>query len=116
MAECLNILRHPHYNAYWTLNNLPHAWARSGQTSLLFRLLGHEEYREKLAARGFGDPALALETENYYIDNPDLVSLMYHAGYLTIKQIDGAKGDAGTTCLDFPNQEVRSTFGTSLLR
>ncbi len=116
LAECLNILRHPHSNPYWTLDNLPHAWARSGQTSLLSRLLGQEEYGENLASRSFGDPVGVLETENYDIDNPDLVSLMYHAGYLTIQQVNGPDRDGRITGLGFPNQEVRSTFGTSLLR
>lgn len=114
LSLCLASLRSAGPGSEWTLDNLPNAWADSGTTASLFRLWKTGRYRAPLeTALRTACPWQVVRQPKYDAAQMDIAALMFHAGYLTVKEErTGAK--ASRAGLDFPNEEVRLTFRTAL--
>ncbi len=83
-------------------------WFETGTPSFLVRHLKKENYLlDDITANGVD--ASVLTGSNY--DHPDVITLLYQTGYLTIKSFDRR---FGLYYLDYPNMEVKSGFLKSL--
>lgn len=83
-------------------------WFETRTTSFLVRYLKHGNYNlDNISKNDFSVETL---TEANYV-NPAPITLMYQAGYLTIKDF---KPDFFTYNLDYPNVEVKRGFMHSL--
>lgn len=83
-------------------------WFETGTPGFLVRFIQQGNYLlEDITSNGV--PAAKLTGSNY--ENPDVITLMYQSGYLTIKGYDERYG---IYFLDYPNQEVESGFLHSL--
>lgn len=61
-----------------------------------------------------GKPVTDLLLDSYDIDNPELTSLLWQTGYLTIREQKYERGRL-TYILDYPNREVRDSWFSVLL-
>lgn len=85
-------------------NNINNYWADSGSPSYLIRLLNKcNESIDQLAGRYF--PSESFITANANNEYP--LPMLYQSGYLTIKDYDSRRN---RFLLDFPNNEVKSSF------
>lgn len=85
-------------------------WFSSGTPTFLVRRLNEINFNPKQFSDGF---LFITEDEisDYRPDNPDIVPLLYQSGYLTLKNYNERYDNYS---LDFPNDEVKYGFMTSL--
>ena len=101
------------YNPFSLLNTLKAGkfreyWFETGTPSFLVRMLRRGNYLLEDLTRDMV-PASRLTGSNY--ETPDVVTLLYQAGYLTIKEYDPR---FGLYRLGYPNREVENGFMQSL--
>ena len=83
-------------------------WFETGTPTFLVRFIQQGNYlMEDITSNGV--PAAKLSGSNY--EKPDVITLLYQSGYLTIKDYDERYG---LYFLNYPNQEVESGFLHSL--
>lgn len=83
-------------------------WFETGTPTFLVRFIQQGDYLlEDITSNGV--PASKLTGSNY--EKPDVITLLYQSGYLTIKDYDERYG---LYFLDYPNNEVESGFLHSL--
>ena len=91
--------------ARWKLIGWPNYWSESGTPQFLVRMARNGN----LPLSGEPPPFHRLMRTTYDLNNIDCGSLMLQTGYLTLRL------DRGRLRYDYPNNEVRLTFASSLL-
>ncbi len=106
------------YNPYGTLlffkKNLLYRsyWFETSTPQFLIQLLQKKYYHTP----DFSDLSVGYDQlVRFDIENLDLTTLLFQAGYLTIKQVD-ISFNQETFHLGFPNQEVRSNFSKLIFK
>lgn len=118
LNACLQQLLDPDTALSWDLDNLPNVWVESGQSRLLFS--AWRNHLRSASAPKFPDTLLqadisAVQKSNFDVADPDLLILMYQAGYLTRKQIRDPATEAWRDVPYFPNREVALTYHQTFL-
>ena len=106
LACCLRDLRNQDNAAWVKVTGWPNHWAESGNPMFLIRLMKEGHY--PLPADP--PPWDSLMHTAYSLDRVDFVPLMVQTGYYTLRQ-----DTDGDLYLDYPNDEVRRTYGRELL-
>jgi len=96
----LNFFQKRDYRNFWFSTGTPTLWVKLMRRRFVYRL-------EEIEVSNLVLESFTLEK----FDELDLDSLMLQTGYLTIK----AKTDEGSYILNYPNEEVRRSFGQFLL-
>ena len=106
LACCLRDMQDRNHVRRWAITGWPNHWAVSGTPMFLIRLMKEGQY--PLPADP--PPWDNLMNTAYSLDTVDFVSLMFQTGYYTLCQ-----DKDGDLYLDYPNDEVRRTYGHELL-
>ena len=98
------------YNPFSLLNfmadrTFENYWYTTGTPTFLFEQLKKRKLGDMDGAR-----ASANTLANFYTDNPDMASLLFQTGYLTIKKVTGQIYELG-----YPNREVKESLLDGLL-
>ena len=104
LACCLRDMQDRNHVRRWALTGWPNHWAVSGTPMFLIRLMKEDQY----LLPADPPPWDSLMNTAYGLDTVDFVSLMF--GYYTLRQ-----DTDGDLYLDYPNDEVRRTYGHELL-
>jgi hypothetical protein len=104
------------YNPFGLLNHFGNNgkfmsyWYDTGTPTFLINLI----VKQKIDIVGLTHLQTAYKDfSKYDIENMEAVPILYQAGYLTIKDYDD---ETEVFILDYPNEEVRSSFSQSLLK
>ena len=106
LLNCLQDMQAATAGARWQWLGWPNYWAASGTPQFLVRMAREGNFG--LASEP--PPVDQLMHATYDLTNIDSSSLMLQTGYLTLRM------DQGRLCYDYPNNEVRLTFSSSLLQ
>jgi hypothetical protein len=97
---------------FFQKKKLANYWFESGSPSFLVRLI--KQYRvdvKKLENHKVGESVF----NSFDIDQMHVVSLLFQAGYLTIKKIETTEQEKRFYYLSYPNSEVKESFIENLL-
>src|SRR5690606_10805494 len=102
--------QHRLYNPFSLLNLMKslafmNFWSTTGTPPFLFEQLKKRKLGDMEGAR-----ASANTLANFHTDNPDMASLLFQTGYLTIKKVTGQVYELG-----YPNREVKESLLDGLL-
>ena len=106
LACCLRDMQDRNHVRRWAITGWPNHWAVSGTPMFLIRLMKEGQY----PLPEDPPPWDNLMNTAYGLDTVDFVSLMFQTGYYTLRQ-----DKDGDLYLDYPNDEVRRTYGHELL-
>ena len=106
LACCLRDMQDRRNIKRWAITGWPNHWANSGTPIFLIQLMQEGGY--PLPADP--PPWDNLMNTAYDLDTVDFISLMVQTGYYTLRQ-----DTDGDLYLDYPNDEVRRTYGRELL-
>ena len=107
LACCVRDMQDRRNVKRWTVTGWPNHWAVSGNPMFLIRMMKEGQY----PLPEDPPPWDSLMDTTYSLDSVDFVPLMFQTGYYTLRQ-----DQAGDLYLDYPNDEVRRTYGHALLR
>jgi len=107
LACCLRDMQDRRNVRRWAITGWPNHWAVSGNPIFLIRMMKEGQY----PLPEDPPPWESLMDTTYSLGNVDFVPLMFQTGYYTLRQ-----DQAGDLYLDYPNDEVRRTYGHALLR
>ncbi len=106
LACCLRDMQDRNHVRRWEITGWPNHWAVSGTPMFLIRLMKEGQYPLPTDPPPWDN----LMNTTYSLDTVDFVSLMFQTGYYTLRQ-----DKDGDLYLDYPNDEVRRTYGHELL-
>ena len=107
LACCLRDMQDHRNTRRWAITGWPNHWANSGTPGFLIQLMKEGQY--PLPADLLLWDSLVRTVDS--LDRTNFVSLMVQTGYYTLRQDEN-----GDLYLDYPNDEVRRTYGHALLR
>lgn len=102
LLSCLHDWQHRQTDQAWPSGLQANHWARSGNPSLLIRLVGQGQYQ----APPVRPDVSRLSEVSYDLAQLDYASLMFQTGYYTFR---GGTPEEPLR-LDYPNREVRETY------
>ena len=105
LMHCLRDMQAASAGDRWRWRGWPNYWSESGTPRFLVRMARHGD----LALTKDPPPVHQLMRTTYDLNNIDYGSLMLQTGYFTLR-LDGER-----LRYDYPNNEVRLTFASSLL-
>ena len=105
LLTCLRDMQETKARDRWRWLGWPNYWSESGTSRFLVRMARNGN----LALAKEPPPVHQLMRTTYDLNNIDYGSLMLQTGYLTLRL------DQGRLRYDYPNNEVRLTFASSLL-
>ena len=105
LLNCLDNMQAASAGDRWKLLGWPNYWSESGTPQFLVRMARNGD----LALAKEPPPVHQLMRATYDLNNIDYGRLMLQTGYLTLRL------DQGRLRYDYPNNEVRLTFASSLL-
>ena len=106
LLNCLQDMQAATAGARWQWLGWPNYWAASGTPQFLVRMARQGNF----GLSSEPPPVDQLMHATYDLTNIDSGSLMLQTGYLTLRM------DQGRLRYDYPNNEVRLTFASSLLK
>jgi hypothetical protein len=106
------------FNPFSVLNTLAkgdfsYYWFQSGTPSFLVKMIHKQQFDVKKLEEGITVPAQIIE--DYRINNPNLIPVLYQSGYLTIKGVEPF-GVVHPLRLGYPNNEVKYGFLMELIQ